>query len=287
GRFRSVLVPLANPARAGGLASLASALAPQQAGRVLLHQVVVANAETGEDDLRKAMQQGNAALSNALARTHRAGVKSEILLTVASEPWSEIARIAREQAVTSVLLGLAQAPAGEAPADAPGAPAHSIDQLMGQLHCNVSVLHAVDDFDLDRVRRVLIPLSGHNDHDRLRARVIGTLARKGLDQLRFLHVLAPDAPAAAERRAAAALQHYVQDEARGRGDALVVRAEDAIAEIVAQTSGFDLLVLGVTRQRGGPSRIGVLLARMVREASCPVLIISHLPARGDRGGRPF
>lgn len=287
GQSRSVLVPLANPARAGGLASLASALAPPQSGRVLLHQVVVADAETGEDDLRRAMQEGNAALSNAFVRTRRAGVKSEILLTVADEPWSEIARIAREQAVTSVLLGLAQAPDGEAPADVPGAPAYSIDQLMGRLHCNVAVLHAADDFDLDRVRRVLIPLSGHNDHDRLRARVIGTLARQGLDQLRFLHVLAAGAPVRAERRAEAALRRYVQDEARDRGDALVVRAEDAIAEIVAQTRGFDLLVLGVTRQRGGPSRIGALLARMVREASCPVLIISHSPARGGRSGRPF
>jgi basic amino acid/polyamine antiporter, APA family len=287
GRITSVLVPLANPARAGGLASVASALAPPLAGRILLHQVVVAGEGTDEARLRKAMEEGNAALSNALVRTRRDGVATELLLTVAAEPWEDIARIAREQGVDSVLLGLAQAPGGgEVPEEA-GTPAHPIDRLMERLPCDVALLHARNDFDLDRVRRVLIPLSGRNVHDRLRARVIGTLSRTGLDQLAFLHVLPPDAPADAERRARAALRRYVQDEARGQGTADVARAADPIAEIVGRAAGYDLLVLGITRPRGAPSRIGALLARMVREAPCPVLIISHPPWPGDRGGRPF
>jgi basic amino acid/polyamine antiporter, APA family len=287
GKRTSVLVPLANPARAGGLASVASALSPPQVGRVLLHQVVVAGAGTDEAGLRKAMEEGNAALSNALVRTRRDGVETELLLSVAAEPWDDIARIAREQGVDSVLLGLAQAPGGgEGPEEA-GTPAHPIDRLMERLPCDVALLHAGNDFDLDRVRRVLIPLSGRNDHDRLRARVIGTLARKGLDHLAFLHVLTPDASGATEHRALAALQRYVQDEARGAGAAEVARAADAIAEIVGRAVGYDLLVLGVTRPRGGRSRIGALLARMVREAPCPVLIVSHPPLTGGRGGRPF
>ena len=141
---------------------------------------------------------------------------------------------------------------------------------------------------MDRVRRVLIPLSGRNDHDRLRARLIGALSRKGLQHLALLHVLPLEAPVQAERRARAALAAYVRDEARGAGEAYVSRAEDPIAEVVARAEGFDLLVLGVTRPRGGQSRMGELLARMVRESPCPVLIISHPPPRGGRGGaRPF
>jgi basic amino acid/polyamine antiporter, APA family len=41
GKEVCVLVPVADPARAGGLASLAAALAPAGSGRVLLHQVVL------------------------------------------------------------------------------------------------------------------------------------------------------------------------------------------------------------------------------------------------------
>jgi basic amino acid/polyamine antiporter, APA family len=287
GSRMSVLVPLANPARAGGLASVAAALAPPRVGRVLLHQVVVAGVETGEAGLRTAMQEGNAALSNALVRTRRDGVETELLLTVAAEPWDEIARIAREHEVSSVLLGLAQAPGGGEGAEEAGSPAHPIDRLMARLPCDVALLHAGDDFDLNRVRRVLIPLSGRNDHDRLRARVIGTLARKGVEELGFLHVLGPDASPVAERRALAALQLYVQDEARGHGRAEVATAADPIAEVVSRAGGYDLLMLGITRPRGSQSRIGALLARMVREAPCPVLIVSHPPSVGGRGGRPF
>jgi basic amino acid/polyamine antiporter, APA family len=288
GRRISVLVPLANPARAGGLASVASALAPPIIGRILLHQVVVATGDTDETRLRRAMEEGNAALSNALVRTRREGVPTELLLTVAAEPWDEIARIARTQAVTSVLLGLAQAPEGGADPDEAGTPSHPIDRLMERLRCDVALLHASDDFELDRVRRALIPLSGHNDHDVLRARVIGTLARKGIEHLCFLHVLPVAASERTNSRARAALLNYVHDEARGRGEARVIRSDDPISAIVDAAGSYDLLVLGITRPRGGRSQIGTLLARMVREAPCPVLIISHPPAGQRRGrGGPF
>ncbi len=295
GRRSSVLVPLANPARARGLASVASALAPAGTGRVLLHQVVVAREGMEETGLRRAMSEANSALSNALVRTRRDGVTTELLLTLADDPWSEIVRVARGEEVSSVLLGLGEAPEDRKGSDArtPGSDqeqelAHPLDALIERLPTDVALLHAKGEFDLDGVRRVLVPLSGKNDHDALRARMIGTLARKGLEHLAFLHVLSPDAPLEAERRAEAALRSYLQDEARGKGETLVIRAADPIGEIVERARGFDLLVLGITRLRGGKSRLGELLARMVQEAPGPVLIISHPPQGWKRGsGRPF
>lgn len=284
----TVLVPLANPARAVGLASVAGALAPAGVGRILLHQVVVADRDTDEAHVRRAMDDGSTALSNALLRTRREGVETELLLTVGSDPWDDIVRIAREQGVSSVLLGMAHSPATPEEAAGAGTPANPLDQLMARLPGDVALLHARSDFDLDAVRRVLIPLSGHNDHDRLRAQVIGALSRKGLQDLTFLHVLPPDAEKAAEDRAHRALQRYLQDEARGVGATTVVRAADPIAEVVERAGRYDLLILGVTRPRGEASQIGGLLSRMVRESPIPVLIISHPPVTGRRGsGRPF
>jgi len=287
GHRTSVLVPLANPARAEGLASVAAALAPPLVGRVLLHQVVVAGPESDEAHLRRQMGEASAALSNALVRTRAAGVETELLLTVAPNPWQEIVRTARGQQVNSVLLGLSQAPGGAAHAAKAGSAEHPLDNLVQELPCEVSLLHAPDAFDLQEVRSVLIPLSGENDHDLLRARVIGLLARQGVRRLTFLHVLASDASRDAEARAAAAMRRYLQDEARGQGEATVVRADDPVAEILERAGGFDLLLLGITRVRGGTGHIGGLLARMVREAPCPVLVISHPPSGRGRGGRPF
>ncbi|TVP76682.1 MAG: amino acid permease [Gemmatimonadales bacterium] len=294
GRQTSVLVPVAHPARAGGLASVAAALAPPLSGRVLLHQVVVADARADAETVRHRMSEGSQALSNALVRIREDGVESELLLTVADAPWDEIVRVAREQEVDSVLLGLGPATGAAADEDGSdqaagaGRPDHPLDQLLARLPCDVALLHAEHAFDLDRVRRVLIPLSGYNDHARLRARVIGSLARKGLDALTFLHVLSPEADARAEARARRALRTFVADEARGAGTAEVCRASDPIAEVVRRAGEHDLLVLGITRPRGGRSRIGALLARMVRESPGPILIISHPPGSGGRGrARPF
>ena len=280
GKSLSVLVPVANPARAEALASLAAALAPPVAGRVLLHQVVVADAGTSEARVRDALRDGSAALGNALVRTRREGVETELLLTVAPEPWGEIVRLAREQEVNSVLLGMAQAPAAESGVDDLGGMGHPLDRLLERLPCDVALLNAPAEFDLSRVRRVLVPLSGENHHARLRARIIGTLARKGLDELHFLRVIPPDASQESERRILSDLRTFVQDEARGRGTAEIIRSSEAIGEIVQQAGDFDLLILGSTRPRGGRSRIGGLLNRMVRDAPCPVLILSHPPQSG-------
>ncbi len=277
GRSLSVLVPVANPANAEALASLAAALAPPVAGRVLLHQVVVADPETSDGRVRDALLDGSAALGNALVRTRREGVETELLLTVAPDPWSEIARLAREQEVNSVLLGMAQAPDPEdGPLDAVGR-GHPLDRLLERLPCDVALLNAPLGFDLAQARRVLIPLSGENHHARLRARIIGTLARKGLDELHFLRVIPPDTSKEAEGEMLRELWTFVQDEARGRGTAEVIRSPEAIGEIVRQAANFDLLILGSTRPPGGRSRIGGLLTRMVREAPGPVLILSHRP----------
>ena len=280
GKHLSVLVPVANPARAEGLASLAAALAPPVAGRVLLHQVVVAGPETPEARIREALQDGSSALGNALVRTRREGVETELILTVAPEPWGEIARLAREQEVNSVLLGMAQAPETEAGLEEAGDPRHPLDRMLEQLPCDVALLHAPPEFDLSRVRRVLLPLSGENHHARLRARIIGTLARKGLDELHFVRVIDPETSREAGARMLSDLRTFVQDEARGRGTAEVIRSAEAIPEIMRQAADYDLLILGSTRPRGGRSRIGGLLARMVRDAPCPVLILSHPPQSG-------
>ena len=48
----------------------------------------------------------------------------------------------------------------------------------------------------------------------------------------------------------------LRDEARGAGEVAVCRAKDPISEIVKWASGFDPLILGITRPRGGRSRMG-------------------------------
>lgn len=273
GREVCVLVPVADPSRAGGLASLAAALAPTGSGRVLLHQVVV---DDGSTDVREGLEVGATALGNALVRTRAAGVSTELLLSVAPNPWDEIQRMAAERQVDSVLLGMGAMAGSEG-----GIVQPSLTRLLESLPCDVAILHTpagfTASFDLSTVRQVLIPLSGDLGHDLLRARVLGALTRSGALGLTFLRVLPPGTSEAERIEAEGALRRYQEDEARGRGQIRVLESVDAMATILEEARAVDLLVLGITRPRGGKSRIGELLARLIQQSPVPVLLLSHPP----------
>jgi basic amino acid/polyamine antiporter, APA family len=278
GREVRVLVPVADPARAMSLASLGSALAPPGAGRVLLHQVIL---DRGDTDVRKGLEAAAAALGNAWVRTRADGVATELLLSVAPSPWEEIQRMARERSVDTVLLGMgAVAPGSGGEAKA------AITHLLEGLPSDVAILHTpaarAEGFDLAHVRRVLVPLSGDNDHDRLRARLLGALGRFGASELTFLRVLPEGAPPSARRQAEAALRTYLEDEARGRGTVRVLEASAPMDTILEEARGMDLLILGITRPRGGKSRMGELLARLIEQSPVPVLLLSHPPRERSR-----
>jgi nucleotide-binding universal stress UspA family protein len=136
-----------------------------------------------------------------------------------------------------------------------------------------------------RVRKVLIPLSGDHDHDRLRARILGALLRAGAEGFTFLRVLPLGASDAAQEEAEGALRRYQEDEARGRGAIQVMASDDPMATILEEAGGMDLLILGITRPRGGKSRMGELLARLIQQSPVPVLLLSHPPKARLRSGR--
>ncbi len=283
GKEVCVLVPVADPTRAVGLASLATALVPPGAGRVLLHQVVI---DDGQADVRLGLEAAATTLGNALVRTRAEGVATELLLSVARSPWEEIQRMARERRVDTVLLGMrAVSPDADGPVEA------SLTKLLEGLPSDVAILHtpggSVAGFDLASVRKVLVPLSGDHDHDLLRARVLGALTRFGASELTFLRVLPSGSSPAKRREAELALRTYQEDEARGRGNVRVVEADAPMDAILKEARGVDLLVLGITRPRGGKSRMGELLGRLIQHSAVPVLLLSHPPReqrlwRGDR-----
>lgn len=275
GKEVRVLVPVADPTRATALASFAAALAPVGAGRVLLHQVVV---DDGHADVRRGLTQGTEALGNAWMRTRTEGVATELLLSVAQNPWEEIHRMATDRRVDTVLLGMSAVPstgAKEAAAQT------TFASLLEVLPCDVAILHTpagvAQSFDLVQVGRVLVPLSGDHDHDLLRARILGALTRSRAPELSFLRVVPLGASDALRKEAEQALQTYREDEARGRGVVRVVASDTPMDTILLEANEVDLLVLGVTRPRGGKSRMGELLARLIQQSPVPVLLLSHPP----------
>jgi nucleotide-binding universal stress UspA family protein len=261
-----VLVPVANPAQASGLVDLAEAIAPPGVGRVLLLSVVVGADEVLGDEtaLSEHIGRSQDVLNRALTSSFRQGRSPEAIVSFGDDPWSEIARIAKEHSCESLVIGLTRRD------DSP----RSLEGLVRRVQGDVLVLRAGPDWRLADVRAVLIPTGGRGSLDSLRARLLGSLRRLGERDVTFLRVLAADATDDERRTAERRLRNLADDEAP---DALlaVVLSDDPEAAIVAHSAEMDLLILGTRRRSDGARAFGEFALAVAEQAPCATVLISR------------
>ncbi len=121
GRSPLVLVPIANPASAETLVTMADALAPTSVSRVLLLSVVRMPEEWPEGGLPSELLDAQAALGGALSIALAGHLRPEALITVSDDPWGEIERVAQRSRCNSLLVGVGQ-PRPVSPDRASGGP---------------------------------------------------------------------------------------------------------------------------------------------------------------------
>jgi len=267
GRSPLVLVPIANPANAEAMVAVAHALAPPVVGRVLLLSVVSVPEEWRAGERPKPLRDAQEVLGEALAASFAAGHAPEALTTIAPARWDEIRRVARVHRCESLLLGLSRL------SDEAISP--EVETVLEDVDCDVVVLRALAGFRLDGVRRVLVTLGGRGGHDRLRARLLGSLCRTGTREVRFLRIVPGATPPDAVERARRELEIVAQAEVRGDSVVEVVRSDDVAGEVVGRAREADLVVLGLRwvspRRRG----FGDVTVRVARETSCGILMIGR------------
>ena len=298
GRQPLVLVPVANPASAPALVGLGRALAPPQVGRVLLLSVLRQPAVDAERPaIEQAVHRAQEVLQEALTRSLSAGHRPEALMTIAPAPWDEIIRVAKSYACESLLLGLhrldepngnggaepegpPRPPSeGEGPALPPGAlPAGSqaaaLERLLNEVDCDITILRAMPDWDLTRVRRVVIPIGGKGAQDALRARLLGSLYRATAPTLVFVSVLRTTATDEHVRDAQRNLRTLAAIESPGDAELEVLRSDDIVGALAEQAEGADLVILGLPRIKGR-KLLGELALRTAQRVRCPTIMLSR------------
>ena len=267
GRSPLVLVPIANPANAEAMVGVASALAPPRVGRVLLLSVVKMPPHEAPDDWPPLLSQAQKVLRESLVASFSSGLAPEALTTLARDPWLEIARVARVHRCESLLLGLSDL-------NNPMAGAY-LEQLMSSVSCDVVVLRALQGWSPADVRRILVPLGGRGAHDRLRARLIGSLLRNRPCEVCFVRLLPPDTDPYGVARAEGQLAVLAQDEVPGPCRLEVARCENVADEIARRAEHADLVILGL--QREGPRRksFGEISLRVAESTRCGIIMISR------------
>ncbi len=262
-----VLVPIANPKHAAPLVSVAQALAPPEVGRILLLSVVVAPRGWSPEEDPQPLTNAQAVLGESIAAAAAKDLMPEALTTIAHEPWSEIARVARVHRCESLLLGLS-----DVEKDDSGAP---IGKLLSKIESDAVILRAPSGWVPEKAQRILVPMAGHGDHDRLLVRLLSSFSRTMAPTITVLKVfpagISPERMAVAER----GLRSRARDLRVGGPIETKVMAHDhAIQAIADEAANHDLLILG-TERKGRSRAFGSFALSVARKTDTALLLISH------------
>ena len=262
-----VLVPIANPASAGALVTVANAITVPGAGRAMLLSVVRAGDDFQAEDRSRQLAYAQEVLGEALTASFSLGFKPEALTTIADDPWREIDRVAGEHRCESIVLGMSQI--------SDKLEGTALDDLLSAVNRDFVILRAARGWTAKRVRRVLVPLGRGGDHEVLRARLLGNLARTAGVRITFLAVLPEDSSVREVQRARKQLKRIASDEAPGRFDVVVEQAADVSRTLIDWVSRSDLTVLGLQRTSEKTRIFGKLVVEIARATERPLLLISR------------
>ena len=263
-----MLVPVHNPQNAASLVQLALALTPSQIGKVLLLSVV-------RRDVRDAsleVEQRLAPIQRGMQRAVEAGQFPESMTTIADDPWTEIARVAQERRCQRMLLGLTQLD-GESTVE-------RLEDLLNQVDCDLSILRAPPDWELSQVKRILVPVGGHGNHDELRARPLGSLGRMSGRHVQFLRVVSPSVSGAERQALKRRLHRRATAEISTDFSVEIVASDDVQATIIEHVKACDLVVLGLQRAAHQRKAFGQLSLELARHTETAMVMLGGRNQRG-------
>jgi len=267
GRSPLMLVPIANPASAETLVTMADALAPPSVSRVMLLSVVGPPGEWPEGSLPPALQDAQAILGGALSAALTGHLRPEALITVSDDPWTEIERVAQRSRCNSLLVGVGRL--------GPSLLTGPLEDLIDRVDADVVILRAPSHWKPESARRILVPSGGRRDQSPIRARLLGSLCRTGTREVTFLRVLPEGTEPDTLRRARRELRRLANDEAPGVSEPVVVLRDDVAAEVGERGASSDLVVLGLQRANRQRRVFGESVLEIARVTEGPLLMISQ------------
>ena len=272
GRSPLVLVPIGNPASAAALVDLASVVRAPAVGRTLLLSVLrTPEGELSED--HPALRNAQQVLGEALLRSLERATAAETLITVATDIWREIGRVAAHHGCETILIGLPQL-------GTPGT-LEPLAGLIQEVDADVMVVRAPRRWRLESVDRILIPIAAGVGHSHLRARLLASLGRDGERAATYLRTVSASASADSHRRALSTLQAIARDEAVGPYETLLEDADSHIEPIVRHAADADLLIMGL-QPRGRQQQVIASTAFEVAAATdTPIVLIAQRRSRAS------
>ncbi|WP_419165471.1 amino acid permease [Candidatus Palauibacter sp.] len=268
GRSPLVLAPIGNPASAASLTDVAATVCTPNVGRVLLLSVLRRDAVPDDAAIRDAQD----ILSESMGRSLESPARPETLFTIATDVWSEIARVADSHRCETVLVGLPHI-------TEPGVEAR-MEGLISNIEADVVIVRAPLRWRISEATRILVAVRGRPEHSHLRARLLASLSRSTAPTLTFVRALPSGTGAETRRRFERDLHRLARDEAAGPYRVELEFTDDPVDCIAHRAEANDLVVMGMeNRGREKPS-IGRFALEVARKTMVPLILLGR---RADAG----
>ena len=182
-------------------------------------------------------------------------------MTLAFDPWQEIARIADARECESLLIGFSSLDDYDN--------VEHIEQLLNNVECDVVVLRAPKDWALSSKTRIIVPVGGRGGHDELRARLLGSLGRAGCTDVRFVQITEERLSDQTRRQRERALRIFAEEETYGTPDCELIESADLVTPLASQAGPDDLIILGLRHERNKRlfSKLALQVARRTQAAT--------------------
>jgi nucleotide-binding universal stress UspA family protein len=243
-RYR-ILVPVADPAKAGVLIDFAAMVARARGGEiVLLHVISVPRQtplEVGRRYVRAACEE---VLDEAADMAADRGIPSSTVIRIAHWPAEAIVHEVEERRIDMVVMGWRGR--SKHPRTVIG---RNIDRVMRHADCHVVVVRADD---LDTVKNVLVPIA-YPRQARLMLELARLFERERGANVELFHLLPPDLSESERSNRLDKIYEALADldvtpeQEEGRS----IRVEETdrvVSRIVSRSAEFDLTILGASRE---------------------------------------
>ncbi|TVQ03309.1 MAG: amino acid permease [Balneolaceae bacterium] len=261
-----VLVPIVNPDNAESKIFLANSLAPPRYGRVLLLAIVLKEQENIK--FEKALENNQKAMSKAIKTSVMSGLQPDTLITIADEPWNEMARVAKLHRCKSILIGLSNITELQTQKD--------IDNLVKAVECDVVIFRQpFSGWKISDVKKILVPVAGFAEHDLLRARILASLWRENQPMVSFVQILPTNTPTDVVAKSRKKLHSFASQIIPGKKRSRIYLDDNPKELLISLSNKSDLVILGLTAP--GPNRpvLGNLPIALATDTSCGLIFINR------------
>lgn len=263
GESPNLLVPITSPSQIHARIQVAATFSPPGHGQLLV--LSVASGDSSKSISEK-LELASNVVTQSLEEAHRQGFRHVSgVVSIENDIWQGIQKAAKTHSCRTILFGFG----GENSVLTPS----QIERILRDTPMEIIIMHSKENWDLDKVERILVPVSEAGLHDIFRAKTLGRFLAARKHEVTFLRVVSEQVSPSSLLRLKSALANRINEQTRGRANVEVIPAQDVVEAIVENITPQTLTILGLSNDRSSPRLLSSFANEVVTRSSGATIFI--------------